>query len=98
MPPTPIDTLLPDSFQSHGLFSRNPVSAARGLRVKKEVDMICVNGLCSKNVFRFLRAGLITLGLVASTTCPVLAGAATFNRTGSMNTANEPQRHTARRR
>ena len=49
--------------------------------------MICVNGLCSKNVFRFLRAGLITVGLVASTACPVLAGAATFNRTGSMNTA-----------
>ena len=49
--------------------------------------MICVQGHRSKNEFRFLHAGLLTVGLVAGTACPVLAGTAAFNRTGSMNTA-----------
>src|SRR5215469_6121926 len=49
--------------------------------------MACLNGQGSKNVQTFLFAGLLTVGLVASTAVPVLAGTAAFNKTGSMNIA-----------
>ena len=49
--------------------------------------MVCLNGQRSKSVHTLLFAGSLTVGLVASTAVPVLAGTAAFNKTGSMNVA-----------
>src|SRR5215472_13596950 len=53
----------------------------------KEVEMAFLKGHRSKNVQHTLFAGLLTIGLAAGTAIPALAGTATFNKTGSMNTA-----------
>lgn len=49
--------------------------------------MVYLNGHPSKSGHHFLFAGLLAIGLVASTAGPVQAGTATFSTTGSMNTA-----------
>src|SRR5215469_2682000 len=69
------------------IFSKKPVRARACLRPMGEVEMACLNGPRSKSVHTFLFAGLLTIGLVASTAIPALA--ASFNKTGSMNSARE---------
>lgn len=49
--------------------------------------MVSLNGQWPKSAQNLWFAGLLTVALAASTAVPVLAGTATFNKTGSMNTA-----------
>ena len=69
------------------MLSRKTSGALSCLRPKREVEMACWNEERSKSAHTFLSAGLLTVGLVASTAIPALA--ASFNKTGSMNAARD---------